>query len=537
METKPYSLQAPEQIAKEYGGNKRAIAQAAQQGLLDPTAAILAGMFIDRIRNAASTEQAPTQTVAQDVMAPPQMPQGQMPPQMGVPSQPPMGLPDIPIPENMYEPSYAGGGIVAFAKGDEVKVPSMLPSGMRRQEDPQVLRAYYISRGLPVPPELMSEAEKAAAAKPPYPAGVFPKVGRFFSDIGESVGSFVSPGGADFYSDQPTVTPQAAVTTSPSVAAMPDQSQAEVNRLLSKAPSSAPAASPAAPSAPSGQNMADIIRQSQMYAEGIMGKDRAKPLTTKEAAAGVDELLRESGFDTGLLARQQEQLETEKQSLAKDRKTAMDMRIIEAGLGIMAGESPHAFVNIGKGATPAVQGLAKDIKDLKAVERSLTKSQMDLDTKKNDFALGKAKMTQGQVDKAQERVDRDRERFQDLQGRIGNTMLAGELQRKLQETGGGATDFGRKWQIYVNSLPPGEKPTPEGFTRVWGRPDSATEIQQINTALKAYELGMSPAEIQSMRSNIFGGRAPTTGRYQEGQKAKDTTGKPIVFRNGQWVYE
>lgn len=126
METKPYSLQAPEQIAKEYGGNKQAIAQAAQQGIVDPTAAILAGMFIDRMRNAAAMEQAPMQTVAQDVMAPPQpqmpqMPQApQMPPQMGVPSQPSMGLPDIPIPENMYEPSYAGGGIIAFDAGGAV---------------------------------------------------------------------------------------------------------------------------------------------------------------------------------------------------------------------------------------------------------------------------------------------------------------------------------------------------------------------------------------------------------------------------------
>ena len=69
METKPYSLQAPEQIAKDYGGNKQKIAEAMQIGVLDPTAGTLAGMFIDRMRAAAQAEQAPQQTVAQQVFA------------------------------------------------------------------------------------------------------------------------------------------------------------------------------------------------------------------------------------------------------------------------------------------------------------------------------------------------------------------------------------------------------------------------------------------------------------------------------------
>lgn len=144
MQTKPYSLQAPEDIAKEYGGNKQAIAQAAQSGLVDPTAAVLAGMFIDRMRNAAAQEQAPQQTVAQQVFAPPQpqmppgglgaTPQAQAMPPMQPPAAPPMqppatplaqppammaggGLADLPVPESMFPDEYAGGGVVAFASG------------------------------------------------------------------------------------------------------------------------------------------------------------------------------------------------------------------------------------------------------------------------------------------------------------------------------------------------------------------------------------------------------------------------------------
>jgi hypothetical protein len=133
METKPYSLQSPEQIAKDYNGNKRKIAEAAQSGLLDPTAAVMAGMFIDRMRNAQMEEQAPVQTVAQDILAPQQMqqpmpqgmPQGmpqQMPPQsmpQGMPQS--AGLEALPVPDQMFDgPSMAGGGLVAFADAGSV---------------------------------------------------------------------------------------------------------------------------------------------------------------------------------------------------------------------------------------------------------------------------------------------------------------------------------------------------------------------------------------------------------------------------------
>ena len=164
---KPFSIQAPEDIAKEYAGNKQMIAQAAQMGVVDPTAAVLAGMFIDRMRSAQVMEAGQMPSVAQQVLggqppAPPAPPAGlgatpegaAMPPmdaapQMGPPPQemaPPQempsmaeggmvppyasggGLSDVPIPDGMFdEPSnggfgdgYAGGGMVAFAPGGDV---------------------------------------------------------------------------------------------------------------------------------------------------------------------------------------------------------------------------------------------------------------------------------------------------------------------------------------------------------------------------------------------------------------------------------
>ena len=154
---KPFSIQAPENIAKEYAGNKQKIAQAAQMGIVDPTAAVLAGMFIDRMRSAQVLEAAQQPTVAQQVLGggqpqgappPPQQgmgapPQGMPMPPQGMGAPPPMapppqdmgmapppqgmamgGLTTLPVPDAMFdEPdngSYAGGGMVAFASGAAV---------------------------------------------------------------------------------------------------------------------------------------------------------------------------------------------------------------------------------------------------------------------------------------------------------------------------------------------------------------------------------------------------------------------------------
>lgn len=164
METKPYRIQSPEDIAKDYGGNKQKIAQAMQMGVVDPTAGVLAGMFIDRMRSAQAQEMAPKPSVAQQVMggppaqaplaqtgglgatapaSPPMAPQGGpgMPPPPQAPMQAPPGmaagglyeapymkdggLSEIPLPDTMFDEnrdgSYAGGGIVAFPTGGEVK--------------------------------------------------------------------------------------------------------------------------------------------------------------------------------------------------------------------------------------------------------------------------------------------------------------------------------------------------------------------------------------------------------------------------------
>lgn len=225
METEPYNLQSPEQIAKDYGGNKQRIAEAMQMGLLDPTAGTLAGMFIDRMRNAAQAEAAPQQSVAQQVFAPP-MPvapgaglagtpqaaamQSQMPPMPGgAPGGAPMGPPPaglaaapmpapgmaagglttLPVPHDMFdEPGnggYRGGGLVAFAAGspgelidddDEEEDRSVSDTGTRPQD-------MIVVPGLRPPP---SPPKDPPAYNPTYKQGEMfvagPELGGFKND-------------------------------------------------------------------------------------------------------------------------------------------------------------------------------------------------------------------------------------------------------------------------------------------------------------------------------------------------------------------
>jgi hypothetical protein len=91
---KPFSMQAPEDVAKEYGGNKQSIAKAAQMGILDPTTAVMAGMFIDRMREAQAQEQQQTTTVAEQVFSP--KPQPEAVSQMQLAQQ---GLGGVPTPK------------------------------------------------------------------------------------------------------------------------------------------------------------------------------------------------------------------------------------------------------------------------------------------------------------------------------------------------------------------------------------------------------------------------------------------------------
>lgn len=414
---KPMSLTTPESIAREYGGNKKKIAEAARMGLLDPTAAVMAGMFIDKMRAAATAEQAQNTTVAQDILggglgALPTPPQQQTPPmpaqaamqaQQAQPQAAPVrpelmqGVAALPA-DNIGE--YAGGGIVAFADRGLVEdedfigriaergVPpdDQFPYGYREEDfGPQDRRQI---RSNPFAPPFSMRAttpRERLAAQLAFPS----------SAIGKAVKE--AP---------PDLNIPAGFRKTTDVAADP-----RVGRSISPKVDKygIPIPDPAA-------NLAAAEREA-----GRLVKIPEEETQSKAIQATKD-LYRDMGVDTELYKKHRRILEQERGTLRADKEEAKTMRILEAAAGILAGKSPHAFVNIGEGATPAIKGLAQDLKDVKKADRELTRAQMSLDNAENQFKIDQSKSVQNRMEKNLERRDRAQQVYAQTASSLANSV-------------------------------------------------------------------------------------------------------------------
>ena len=365
MASKPYSsMQSPADIAAKYG-DKAKIGQAVQQGIVDPTVGMLAGMVIDRIR--APQPQAPQGTVAQKVMggglgATPEAQQMGMAPSavapapQAAPAQPMMaasgGLMDLPVDDDMFD--YAGGGVVAFAAGSpgttfprfedlpiaggDATVPGNRISqffssmgGTERRIDPETGEAVTLGEYLrrldqrkarAAMPAAQTQATTALQAQPP----IAPPVG---------------PGAAP--AAPPVAAPQAGPAQPPAAA-----------------PAQPPAAAPTPFQLPTKPTPQEFLRD--------------------QAAFGVDPELNKK------LMEQAEKLG----GSAEDKERALAMAIIRGSLGAMAGTSPNAILNVAQGFASGVEQYAKDAKDIRAAERDVGKVKIELlkaedAQKRNDF--------------------------------------------------------------------------------------------------------------------------------------------------------
>jgi hypothetical protein len=274
-----------------------------------------------------------------------------------------------------------------------------------------------------------------------------------------------------------------------------------------------------------------IMDRAGDMAKQVTGTSDIKIPTVAEASKETADLLKESGFDSNLFKTLQADVAKQREELKGDRKESMNLRLIEAGLGIMGGESPYAFVNIGKGATPAIKGLGEDIKGLKKAERELVNAERDLKMKENDFALGKARISQSSIEKARDRADKERSELTRLQGQFANTMLSGEIQKEVTKAtvGSRMTDFDKKWNIATEDAKrKGVPMTAEFFNRTWGKSsiddEAAARIASTMESVKNLDLS-NPEDVKTYNnilSQIKGGG---------GSKAPAQTGGPSPEMN------
>lgn len=385
METKPFSLQSPEAIAKEYGGNKQQIAQAMQMGLVDPTAAVLAGMFIDRMRSAQSLEQAPSQTVAQDVMAPPP----QIPPQMGVPgqampqgqmgaSQTATGLADLPVDPSMFnEASFANGGIVAFQTGGSTRFGRFIDRRMQAAEENQIrnriasrIRGQTGLGGLFTPQSEM-EFEGMKSLESALPNLNVQQLVELEKSLAQRDPALRTAPASQFYQ--------------PPAEIIAEQTKAAPGPQVDAARQGQGQVAPAAPTQPQ-MAIPTLPTQEAPNLAGLLAERQA--LLPKGQAYEVDE----------------KELLADKEARKAEAQNSMWMRVAEMGFGMMASQSPYVAQAVGQAGTQALKGYADDLKDQKKLDREDRKFLADI-------RQARRAEERGDVDKASELYSKSLDRL------------------------------------------------------------------------------------------------------------------------------
>jgi len=378
--SKPFGAQTPEQIAKDYGGNKAKIAQAMQLGIVDPTVGTLAGMFIDRMAAGAQQSQAPQGTVASQVFNP-QTPPAQAP--GGLPAisgAPPMGAgappPDMPMPPQSPQdmqpmgPGMAEGGMVAFAGGGHLH--SLLP---------------FPEAGLP---ESTGFADGGLATLP-VPDDMFN------SSVGDNDTQNYAPGGVVAFAEGGPLGPwfeKEAVEAIPGIRVTSRERSAADNAQVGGNPHSYHLTNNARDFAPpTGMGMGalkaqltnlygpgyDIINEGDhVHVEpgGHRGARTATGIVDPMDAFNPANLEKTKASLTALAPQQHTYsdmaMEETRRVLAdekKDRKQAANMALMNFGLALMSSKSPNFLTAVGEAGAPAVAGLKADLKDLKKEAR------------------------------------------------------------------------------------------------------------------------------------------------------------------------
>ena len=138
------------------------------------------------------------------------------------------------------------------------------------------------------------------------------------------------------------------------------------------------------------------VRNLMKLPEVTTAEQEVKRMKAADVAAGVD---------PEFFQKQSLKLEEAKEALKGDRSEAANLRLLEAGLAIMGGTSPFAFVNIGKGATEAMKGFAQDVKDLQKQRKEYDKLQRDLAVAEQTAARTKSAAAYENVERKQSAFD------------------------------------------------------------------------------------------------------------------------------------
>ena len=427
-------MEAVKDAALKY--DNKTLVRMAQLGMISSALAVLAGMRRNRI--ADSNKKMPEKTVAEDIMgiegfSDPTMAQQPVMQRAG-------GLTRIPIRDNMYE--MAGGGIVAFQAGGDprarvrastpsratidprAKPGSVSPSAVRQarilmQSRPGLsLTGALKVLGFPVAAATtgygltqgLMATDKGGitdiAPTPGYDYGAETMAGGRPEIPVESVGTREqSPGFTDYLRAVGLAPREQAMdpatgkfvdvpakpifeSATPGLAGVKDQTDVE-KRIAAAEAGVGPDVERNSERADDAEaRRQDLLKQAAEDETKKTEERKVQAGPTKEAAAKKEgkktfnDYLTEvqRGMGTSKVGDDtREEIKKDRAARKEEQQNAMWMSLVEAGLGIMGGESPYAFVNIGKGATNALKSYADRLREQKKLDREDRKILLDLE--------------------------------------------------------------------------------------------------------------------------------------------------------------
>jgi len=418
------------------------IMQMAQKGqiredMLAPILGLKAEMAEAFARNEAlkNAGQTPPTVMEQLIAKNAMVEQGQMPPQQMMPPQMPpqmlpqmmaqqmpqnvedTGLAQLPIPDR----AYAGGGIVAFQNNPDQPVSSSMP-------------VTYDEEGYRMPSPTVKGDSQAARDFNEFMERRALQRSYAFKDIGDAIRGQVQKVKDYFGSSTPGQyqAGQAPTLISPAVN-VPKKDDITIGPR--KPPTAASNVGINTPPPPQDNSLAEAL--------ALMRKDIEGDANERKAA----------------------------------RKEARDLRMLEGSLGILGGESPYAFVNLGKGPMNAIRGYGEDIKGLRAEET---------DRRKQLSALGLKGIELQQADKllkAQLPLLRSQTGYYEARARnpYGAASLGGkvspEVTRKMMDSAKALGANPKSDPAFFASLP---KPVQDALGTKVGSPSYNRGIQEAS---------------------------------------------------------
>ena len=389
--------------------SKEQLASLAQRGLLPAQTAVLAGMMKDRVE--ASSIPAPQTTVAEKVLGASPAPSQQglasvaptniasVAPQTGInqtmtsnmPTQEMAdgGLAELDTNDMYNENSFAGGGIIAFAKGDLVGDPN---DPYRKQ------RGYDSETGLDAYGRMMEKrlAEKAARGK----KGL---AGLEIEDTPATRGLMQSIFGSGMYgidsSGTPSMTPAGGLSVEKArleekIKTPSESTYGDIERLKEVEAGLYGIKGGYTPTieeltyGDQGKGAGASTGKDAGKGAGVgagLGSFGIKPYaekTQEEAMADIEKSRKLAGVESTdeLRKRKESELDKERAELGGRRGEAFNMFLARSGFGMLEasqpkrGEAAPTFLtSLGAGAKTGFEGYAQDIKDIRAEEKDIRK--------------------------------------------------------------------------------------------------------------------------------------------------------------------